>query len=150
MRIFNDTSELLAATGEELGTSDWLVVGQERINAFADATGDQQWIHVDPEKAAEGPFGNTIAHGFLTLSLLPSLLKQIYRVDGVRMTINYGVNKVRMPAPVPAGAKLRARSRLAEAFEVDGAVQAVLSTTIEVEGGTKPACVVDSVLRYIT
>jgi len=149
MRIFNGISELAAAAGEELGTSDWLVVDQERINTFADATGDHQWIHVDTAKAAEGPFGGTIAHGLLTLSLLPSFLQQIYRVDGVSMAVNYGLNKVRLPAPVPAGSKLRATSRIVEVTPLDGAVQAVLSTTIEIEGGGKPACVVESIVRYI-
>lgn len=149
MKVFNGIAELIEAAGEELGSSDWLEVDQQRINTFADATGDHQWIHVDPEKAAQGSFGGPIAHGLLTLSLLPSFLHQIYRVDGVRMAINYGMNKVRMPAPVPAGAKLRARSRLDEVTELDGAVQAVLSTTIEVEGGEKPACVVESIVRYV-
>src|SRR5690606_21741386 len=149
MRIFNGISELAAAAGEELGTSDWLVVDQERINTFADATGDHQWIHVDTAKAAEGPFGGTIAHGVLTLALLPSFLQQIYRVDGVSMAVNYGLNKVRLPAPVPAGSKLRATSRIVEVTPLDGAVQAVLSTTIEIEGGGKPACVVESIVRYI-
>ena len=102
MRIFDGIPELTAAAGEELGTSDWLTVDQDRINAFADATGDHQWIHVDTERAAAGPFGGTIAHGMLTLSLLSAFLPQIYRVDGVAMVINYGLNKVRFPAPVPA------------------------------------------------
>lgn len=149
MRIFSGTSDLVAAVGEELGTSDWIVVDQERINTFADATGDHQWIHVDPARAAEGPFGATIAHGLLTLSLLPSFLHQIYRVDSVRMTVNYGLNKVRLPAPVPVGSKLRATSRLVEAEPVGDAVQALVSTTVEIEGGDKPACVAESILRYV-
>jgi acyl dehydratase len=149
MRIFNGISELTAAAGEELGTSDWLVVDQERINTFADATGDHQWIHVDAERAAAGPFGGTIAHGMLTASLLPAFLPQIFRVDGVSMVINYGLNKVRFPAPVPAGARLRATSRLTAVKPLDGAAQAELSTTIEIENGAKPACVAESVLRYI-
>lgn len=149
MRIFNGTSDLVAAVGEELGTSDWLVVDQQRINTFAEATGDHQWIHVAPEQAARGPFGTTIAHGLLTLSLLPSFLHQIYRVDGVRMTVNYGLNKVRLPAPVPVGSKLRATASLVEAESAGDAVQARVSTTIDVEGGDKPACVAESVLRYV-
>ncbi|KAA9165992.1 MaoC family dehydratase [Amycolatopsis acidicola] len=150
MRIFNGIAELAGAVGEELGSSDWTVVDQERINAFAGATGDHQWIHVDVEKAATGPFGGTIAHGLLTLSMLPTFLHQIYRVDNVSMAVNYGLNKVRLPAPVPAGAKLRATSRLVEVTPLDGAVQAVLSTTIEIEDAPKPACVVESIVRYLS
>ncbi|GAB3385554.1 MaoC family dehydratase [Amycolatopsis echigonensis] len=149
MRIFSDISELAAAAGEELGSSDWLVVDQERIDTFAEVTGDHQWIHVDPVRAAEGPFGGTIAHGLLTLSLLPVFQHQIYRVDGVRMAVNYGFNKVRLPSPVPVGAKLRATSKLAEVTELDGAVQAVVATTIEIEGAAKPACVIESIVRYV-
>ncbi len=149
MRIFHGVSELTAAAGEELGTSDWLTVDQERINMFADATSDHQWIHVDTERAAAGPFGGTIAHGMLTLSLLSAFLPQIFRVEGVTMVINYGLNKVRFPAPVPAGARLRATSRLTAVKPLDGAVQAELSTTIEIEHGAKPACVAGSVLRYV-
>jgi len=149
MRIFNGITELADAAGEELGSSDWTVVDQERVNAFADATGDHQWIHVDVEKAAAGPFGGTIAHGLLTLSLLPTFLHQIYRVDNVSMAVNYGLNKVRLPAPVPVGAKLRATSKLLEVTPLEGAVQAVLSTTIEIEGGGKLACVVESIVRYL-
>jgi acyl dehydratase len=150
MRIFNGTAELVAAAGEELGTSDWLVVDQERINTFADATGDHQWIHVDIDKAAKGPFGGTIAHGLLTLSLLPVFLQQIYRVDGVQMAVNYGLDKVRLPSPVRVGAKLRATTRIADVVELEGAVQAKLATTIEIEGAAKPACVVESIVRYIS
>jgi acyl dehydratase len=149
MRIFNGISELKAAAGQELGTSDWVTVDQDRINTFADATGDHQWIHVDAEKAAAGPFGGTIAHGMLTLSLLPSFMYQLYRVDGVAMAINYGLNRVRFPAPVPAGSRVRATSRITSVTQLDGAVQAELSTTIEVEGDAKPACVVDSIVRYV-
>lgn len=149
MRTLNGTSELVAAAGQELGTSDWLVVDQQRINTFAEATGDHQWIHVDPEQAAHGPFGTTIAHGLLTLSLLPSFLHQIYQVEGVRMTVNYGLNKVRLPAPVPVGSKLRATAHLIEAEPTGDAVQVRVSTTIDIEGGDKPACVAESVLRYV-
>ncbi|MFD5257356.1 MaoC family dehydratase [Streptomyces bobili] len=149
MKIFDGLSELATAAGELLGSSDWVAVDQERIDRFADATGDHQWIHVDAERAARGPFGSTIAHGLLTLSLLPAFLQQIYRVDGVRMAVNYGLDKVRFPAPVPVGSKLRATSRIAEVTPLDGAVQLKLSTVIEIEGGAKPACVVDSVVRYV-
>ena len=149
MRIFNGIDALAAAVGEELGTSEWVVVDQERINAFADATGDHQWIHIDTEKAKQGPFGGTIAHGLLTLSLLPAFQQQIYAVEGIRMAINYGLDKVRFPTPVPAGSRLRGHARLVEVTPLDGAVQAKLSTTIEIEGGSKPACVVESIVRYV-
>lgn len=149
MRVFEGISELVDAAGEELGSSDWLVVDQDRVNTFVDATGDHQWIHVDTERAATGPFGGTIAHGLLTLSLLPHFLHQIYRVDNVTMAVNYGLNKVRFPAPVPVGAKLRASSRIAEVTRFEGAVQVVLSTSMEIEGVDKPACVVESIVRYV-
>lgn len=149
MRIFNGITELKAAEGDELGTSDWVVVDQPKIDLFAEATGDYQWIHVDTGKAADGPFGGTIAHGLLTLSLLPTLLQQIYRVDGVRMAVNYGLDKVRLPAPVPSGAKLRATSKVLAVTELPGAVQLKLGTTIEIDGGDKPACVVESIVRYM-
>ncbi|SNR82976.1 Acyl dehydratase [Haloechinothrix alba] len=149
MRVFASPFELPAAAGEELGTTEWAVVDQPRIDRFAEATGDHQWIHVDPERAKDGPFGRTIAHGLLTLSLLPSFLQQLYRVDGVTMAINYGLNKVRFPAPAPVGARLRASSRIADAAEKDGTVQVTLSTTIEIEESDKPACVVESVVRYV-
>lgn len=150
VRIFNGIADLADAAGEQLGTSDWVVVDQQRIDTFAQATGDHQWIHVDPERAADSPFGGTIAHGLLTLSLLPSLLHQIYRVDGVRMAVNYGLNKVRLPAPVPAGAKVRGTSRIEQVTSLsDDAVQVELDTTIEIEGGDKPACFVSSIVRYL-
>ncbi len=149
MRTFKSIDELSAAVGEKLGTSDWVVVEQDRINTFADATGDHQWIHIDAARAAQGPFGGTIAHGMLTLSLLPTFLSQIYSVEGVRLAINYGLDRVRFPSPVPAGSRLRAHSHLAEVTPLDAAVQIKLSTTIEIEGGNKPACVVESIVRYI-
>jgi acyl dehydratase len=148
MRIFSSLDEFVMARGEVLGTSDWLAVEQERIGQFADATGDHQWIHVDPDRAKSGPFGKTIAHGFLTLSLLPVFFQQIYRVDGVRMAVNYGLNKVRFPAPTPVGSKLQATSQLVDVTQLEGAAQAVLSTTIEAEGAEKPVCVAESVVRY--
>lgn len=148
-RIFTSPDELRSAVGEDLGPSDWLEVDQKRIDLFADATGDHQWIHVDPEKAATGPFGTTIAHGYLTLSLLPAFTPQLLTVEGVRMGINYGVNKVRFPSPVPVGSRLRATGRVAEVAEVaDGGFQVTLVVTVEREGGDKPVCVAESVARY--
>ena len=147
MRVFTGADELLAAAGEQLGTSDWMVIEQRRVNAFADATEDHQWIHIDPQRAATGPFGTTIAHGFLTLSLLPYLIFQTYRVEGAAMTINYGLNKVRFPAPVPVGSTVRAEVVLAEATEVTGGLQLVLRATMQIEGGAKPGCVADWVTR---
>ncbi|MQA16059.1 MAG: dehydratase [Pseudonocardiaceae bacterium] len=147
MRVFTGADDLRSAAGEQLGTSDWMTIDQERIDTFADATGDHQWIHVDTEKAAAGPFGTTIAHGFLTLSLLPYLMAQVYRVDGVRMGINYGLNKMRFPAPVPAGSKVRANAELAEVEDVQGGLQLVLRTTLEIEGSDKPGCVAEWVTR---
>ena len=148
-RVFTSAAELTAAVGQELGTSDWLEVDQKRIDLFADATGDHQWIHVDPEKAAAGPFGSTIAHGYLTLSLLPSLVPQVMRVEGMRMGVNYGVNKVRFPAPVPVGSRLRGRVELTEVTETkDGGVQIAAKVTVEREGGDRPVCVAESLSRY--
>ncbi|GAA3197511.1 MULTISPECIES: MaoC family dehydratase [Streptomyces] len=147
-RVFGSLDELRAAVGEELGPSDWLEIDQQRIDRFAEATGDHQWIHVDAEKAAAGPFGTTIAHGYLTLSLLPALVPQLMRVDNVAMGINYGTNKVRFPAPVPVGSRVRATTRIAEVAEVPGGVQLTTAVTIEREGGTKPVCVAESVSRF--
>jgi acyl dehydratase len=149
MKIFNGIAELVSAAGTELGSSEWTLVDQKRIDSFADATGDHQWIHVDPAKAAAGPFGGTIAHGMLTVSLVPAFLFELYDVDGILMAINYGLNKVRFPAPVPSGSRLRGTSKVVEVTQLDGAVQWVLSTTVEIEGGTKPACVAESIVRYI-
>ncbi|MFF3764251.1 MaoC family dehydratase [Streptomyces sp. NPDC001922] len=147
-RVFGSLDELRAAVGEQLGTSDWLEVDQKRIDLFADATGDHQWIHVDPEKAAAGPFGTTIAHGYLTLSLLPALVPQLMRVDGVRMGINYGANKVRFPSPVPVGSRLRATGKISEVAEVTDGVQLTTVVTVEREGGDKPVCVAETVSRF--
>lgn len=150
MRTFESVSELAAAAGEPLGHSDWVTVTQEDVNLFADATGDHQWIHVDPERAASGPFGTTIAHGFMTLALLPRLQHQIYTVNGIKLAINYGLNKVRFPAPVPVGSRVRAQSSLVSVDDVgNGAVQATISTTVEIEGSAKPACVAESVVRFV-
>lgn len=148
-KIFRSVEELLAGVGEPLGTGDWLEVDQQRIDLFAEATGDHQWIHVDPQKAAAGPFGTTIAHGYLTLSLLPTLVPQILRVENTRMGINYGTNKVRFPSPVPVGSRLRATGTLKEVVETkDGGVQLTTAVTIEREGADKPACVAESVSRF--
>ncbi len=149
--VFSNPSELLEAVGHNLGRSDWMTVDQSRIDLFAEATGDHQWIHVDVERAKAGPFGATIAHGYLTLSLISLLVPQIIRVKGISMGINYGVNRVRFPHPVLAGSRVRASAVLASAEEVAGGagVQTVLAVTIEIEGVAKPACVVESVSRYM-
>jgi acyl dehydratase len=134
--------------GLELGPSEWQEIRQERIDAFADATGDHQWIHVDPERAAAGPFGGTIAHGFLTLSLLPQATFELMHVEDARTAINYGLNKVRFPAPVPVGSRIRTTFRLVDVSEVEGGVQVVTAATVEREGSEKPVCVAETVSRY--
>jgi acyl dehydratase len=140
---------LRAAVGQELGSGEWLTVSQDRINAFAETTGDHQWIHVDPARAAaETPFGTAIAHGFLTLSLISSLLKDVVHVKGVRMSINYGLNRVRFMSPVPAGSRIRAVVSLGALTEVDGGVQATWNVTVEREGGQKPCLVAEWLVRY--
>jgi acyl dehydratase len=144
---FASLDELKAAVGTTLGQSDWLVVDQDRINKFADATGDHQWIHVDPVKAAAGPFGSTVAHGFLTLSLLPTLMEGKLSVEGVRMAVNYGLNKVRFPAPVPVGSKVRATTDLVAVEDVTGGAQMTYKVTVEREGGDRPVCVAETVAR---
>ena len=151
MRTFDSVDALVAAKGEELGSSEWVTISQDEVNLFADATGDHQWIHVDQEKAAAGPFGTTIAHGFMTLALLPRLMHQIFTVGGVKMGINYGLNKVRFQSPVPVGSKVRATSTLTDTQDIGaGTVQITVTTVIEIEGGAKPACVAESILRYIS
>lgn len=145
---FSSVDELRAAVGSHLGYSDWWEITQDRVNRFADATDDHQFIHVDPEKAAQSPFGQTIAHGYLTLSLAVPLSQQIVSVEGVRMAVNYGTNKVRFPAPVPVGSKLRAGAVLDSVEDVAGGVQVIYTLTFEVEGGTKPVCVAETVSRY--
>lgn len=144
-RVFDSLEDFTAAAGEELGTSDWVTVTQEQINTFADATGDHQWIHVDPERAAQGPFGTTIAHGYLTLSLLPVFTEQIYEVKGLAMGVNYGANKVRFPSPVPVDSRLRATATLKETSEIAIGTQAVLNVVVEREGADKPAVVAEVV-----
>lgn len=148
MRTFASLQDLQAAVGEELGSSEWLEITQERINQFAEATGDHQWIHTDPDKAAGGPFGTTIAHGYLTLSLLPKLTWEIYEVQGISGALNYGLNKVRFPSPVPVGSKVRATAVLTSFEEVPGGGQAVVTCTIETEGGSKPAAVAETIVRF--
>jgi acyl dehydratase len=148
--VFTTPRDLLAAVGKPLGASDWLEIRQERIDGFADATGDHQWIHVDPERAKRGPFGKTIAHGYLTLSLVNCFLPQIIEVRGISMGVNYGCDKVRFPAPVPVGSRVRGVGQLVAAEEVKGgAVQASVRVTVEIEGGAKPACVVDTISRFV-
>jgi acyl dehydratase len=149
MRTFTGADELLKAVGETLGPGPWRTVEQSRVDAFADVTDDRQWIHVDPVRAAQGPFGGPVAHGFLTLSLLPSFMREIYRVEGKRMAVNYGLNKVRFPAPVRVGSRVRAGVEVASAEPVaGGGVQLVARVTVEAEGGGKPVCVAESVSRY--
>lgn len=144
----NSIEELTALVGTHLGYSEYRPVTQEQVNLFADATGDHQWIHVDPERAKTGPFGQTIAHGYLTLALIPVLLGGVLKVDGVSMGVNYGTNKVRFTSPVPVGSLVRAGATLASVDEVAGGVQVVLDVTVEVQGAPKPSCVAQVVFRY--
>ena len=146
---FESPQALLGAVGQELGVSEWHTVTQEQINLFADATGDHQWIHVDVEKAKAGPFGTPIAHGYLTMSLASLFLPQIVLVHGLSMGLNYGVDKVRFPSPVPVGSRLRGKGTMISAIEVPGGVQAVIRVTIEREGTEKPCAIVDTVSRYL-
>ncbi|MGW3468712.1 MaoC family dehydratase [Saccharopolyspora sp. NPDC000995] len=149
MRVFSSKEEIIAAKGEKLGTSDWLTITQEQVNQFADATLDHQWIHTDVERAEKGPFGGPIAHGFLTLSLLSKLNSQTYKFEGAKMGINYGLNKVRFPSPVLVGSRVRSTTKLAEVTEVDGGLQLTVKSTIEIEGGAKPACVAEGLTRVV-
>ncbi|WP_329531270.1 MaoC family dehydratase [Streptomyces sp. NBC_01450] len=144
----NGLDELKKLAGGDLGTSEWIEVTQERINTFADATGDHQWIHVDPRKAAEGPFGAPIAHGYLTLSLFIPLFTELLEVEGVSTKVNYGLNKVRFPAPVKAGSRIRLVARLASVEDVPGGVQIAVDGTVEIDGGGKPAAVLQSLSRF--
>jgi acyl dehydratase len=147
---YDTLAELQALVGQELGTSDWITVEQSRIDLFAQATDDHQWIHTDPVRAAAGPFGATVAHGFLTLSLLPQLFDQGFHIRDVRMGINYGLNRVRFPAPVRVGSRLRGRFRLLSYEVLPGGAQLVMEATIDIEGGSKPACVAETVSRRYT
>jgi acyl dehydratase len=146
--VFNSPAELSNAVGRHLGHSEWLLVTQERINLFADATGDHQWIHVDPERAKDGPFGACIAHGYLTLSLVNMFLPQIVEVRGIRMGVNYGVDKVRFPSPVRVDSRVRGSGELIAVDNVKGSVQATIRVTVEIEGSDRPACVADTISRY--
>jgi acyl dehydratase len=144
-RVFATIEEFRAAQGQILGAGDWLEITQERIDAFADVTEDHQWIHVDPARAAQGPYGATIAHGYLTLSLIPVLGGRIFSVGGVRMALNYGTNRVRFPHPVTVGSRIRALASLVEVTDIAAGVQAVVRYTIEIDGCDKPACVAETV-----
>ncbi len=146
--VIHGIDELKAMIGRHLGWSDYHQVTQEQINAFAEATGDHQWIHVDVDRAKAGPFGTTIAHGYLTLSLVPMLLAQVMQVEGVAMGVNYGANKVRFPAPVPSGSRVRLGATVAGLEEFQGGVQNLVDVTIEVEGASKPSLVAQLVFRY--
>lgn len=150
MKTFNGVDDVANAAGTELGSSEWITVDQRRIDLFAEATGDRQWIHVDIEKARTGPFGTTIAHGFLTLSLLPTVLGELVKVDSVAMTINYGLGKVRFPSPVTSGSRVRGTSRIVSVEKLPGAAQVTYETVMEIEGADKPACVLESIARYIS
>ena len=145
MMTFDGLDEFEKAVGSHLGHSDWHTVTQHQVDLFAEATGDHQWIHVDPARAAAGPFGTTIAHGYLTLSLIPMLVDEIYRVEGLRMGVNYGSDKVRFPAPVPVGSSVRAGAQLVALTRGPQGAQATVRVTIERDGGDKPACVADTV-----
>ena len=150
MKSFKHLSEMQAMVGEHVGTSDWITVTQERVNLFADATGDHQWIHIDPERAAKGPFGTTIAHGFLTLSLLPEMSASAMEVLDTRMGVNYGLGKVRFPAPVPVGSRLRGHFKLTKYEPLEGGAQLTVEVTMEREGSDKPVCVAESLARRYT
>lgn len=144
---FESITALEAAVGQHLGYSEWMLIDQQRVNQFADATNDHQYIHVDPEAAATSPFGGPIAHGYLTLSLAVPLVSEIYQVDGASTAVNYGTNRVRFPAPVPVGSMLRAGAELKSVTPVTGGVQVELVVTFEIEGGKKPVCVAETVSR---
>ncbi|MBD9634642.1 MaoC family dehydratase [Pseudomonas sp. PDM19] len=148
MKSYETIAELQGLVGQVVGTSDWLTIDQKRIDTFAEATGDSQWIHVDPERAAKGPFGTTIAHGFLTLSLLPPFMTDAFEIRNVKMGLNYGLNKVRFVQPVPVGSRLRGHFKVLawEPLEGNGA-QITYEMTVEVEGASKPACVAETILR---
>jgi acyl dehydratase len=151
MKVITSIDDAVAAVGEELGVSEWQEIDQDRINAFADATGDHQWIHIDADRAKnESPYGQTIAHGFLTLSMIPALTKDNYRVENATMAINYGLNKVRFIAAVPSGGRIRARSELVDATKVDdNTVNMTVKNTIELDGSNKPAAVAETIVRVL-
>ena len=149
MRVFSSLEELTAAVGEEIGPTDWVTVTQKQVDMFADATGDHQWIHVDRSRAAAGPFGGTIAHGYLTLSLVPMLASQLFHIDTMGAKLNYGVNKVRFPHPVLVGSSIRARATIAEVTDVPAGKQMVTRYVLEIEDVAKPACVAETVVLLL-
>ncbi|MGP3792371.1 MaoC family dehydratase [Pseudomonas sp. B392_1p] len=146
--VFKSAEDMLASTGLALGTTEWVLVDQARIDLFAEATGDHQWIHVDPVRAAEGPFGCTVAHGYLTLSLANLFLPQLMQVQNMQMGVNYGCDRVRFPAPVTVGSRVRGRGEVVKVEQVGAAVQQTVRVTVEIEGADRPGCVVDTVSRY--
>jgi acyl dehydratase len=147
--VFDSPAELESAVGKQLGHSEWLEIDQKRIDLFAEATGDHQWIHVDPERAKQGPYGATIAHGYLTQSLVNFFLPQIVEVRGIKMGVNYGADRLRFPAPVPVGSRIRGSGELLKVEQTkDGGTQATVRVTVEIEGGQRPACVIDTISRY--
>lgn len=149
MRAFSSVDDLAGVIGKDLGFSDWLTVSQEAVQLFADATGDQQWIHTDPVRAATGPFGSTIAHGYFTLALIPRLVEQIYRIDGVKLVINYGLERLRFPAVVPVGSAIRARATIISVEDVPSGTRVTDRVTIEVENNDKPACIAETISIYL-
>ena len=149
MRTFNGLDELKTAVGEHLGTSEWHEITQKMVDQFADATGDHQWIHVDPERAKDGPFGGTIAHGYLTLSLVPSMVWQVYELTGVSAALNYGSNKVRFPTPVPVGSRVRGHVTISGVERNARGANLLTTVTVELEGAAKPACVAETVTVVI-
>jgi len=148
VRTFTSAADLKDSEGQEVGVSDWHEIPQSQIDLFAEATGDDQWIHVDPERAAAGPYGATIAHGYLTLSLLAPLMKTTYRIEGAKMAVNYGLNKVRFAAPVRVGSRVRVRVSLTSVQPIPNGVQSVWSAIVELEGSEKPACIAEPVTRH--
>jgi acyl dehydratase len=146
--MVTDIAGLKEQVGEHIGWTDWREIDQDRVNLFADATDDHQWIHVDEERAASGPFGGTIAHGYLTLALAAPMMSELVEVEGVAMGINYGLDRVRFPAPVPVGSRIRAGGEIAEVTDVTGGVQAKVLLTFEIENGEKPACVAEVLVRF--
>jgi len=150
VRTFTSIEEVSSAVGEDLGASDWLTIDQQRVDAFADATDDHQWIHVDVERAKAGPFGGTVAHGYLTISLLPVFGTQVFRLETPGAKLNYGLNKVRFPAPVPVGARIRAHAKVIDVVDVPAGKQVTFGWTIEIEDGPKPACVAETVVLLLT
>lgn len=146
--VFKTPLDMEAAVGQRLGESEWLLIDQARINLFADATGDHQWIHVDPERAKTGPFGTTIAHGYLTMSLVNMFLPQIIDVQGISMGVNYGADKMRFPSPVKVNSRVRGVGELIAVEHVKGGIQSTVRVTVEIEGSDRPACVVDTISRY--